>query len=113
MDNKNLSKLSKEIIATQADSVNGEISSKLNQARQQALQNKAKKFSFFTSWQIPAVALAAFAVYFLLPFTQQTSEGVEDGYIVIEQMEMLNQYELIQDLEFYQWLSQQTEQASI
>jgi len=109
MDNK-LLKITNKLIATESQSLSSEVSSKLNQARQKALQVNAKRSTFLFSWYIPTTVMAALMVYFMLPYMQtniETEEFMDNNFAVIAEMEILNQYELIENLEFYQWLSQE------
>lgn len=104
----------------QSQSLNAEISSRLNQARQIALTNDKKKSWIFNQWYIPATALTAMAVYLLVPLVQnynnQKPEIEKVNYVVvddIENIEIIEQYDLIEDLEFYEWLSHEDETSSI
>ena len=109
MDNK-LLKVTNELIDEKCQSLSSEISSKLNQARQKALLNNTKRSTFLFSWYIPTTVMAALMVYFMLPYMQtniEHEEVMDNNFAVIAEMEILNQYELIENLEFYQWLSQE------
>ncbi len=114
---KKLIKITQEIINLQANELPGEVSSKLNQARQKALTKSNKKLFFFTSWYLPATAFAAIALYFMMPNIQGVDNkqqiSTHNSYAIIQDMELAEQYELMEDLEFYEWLSQQDDLTSI
>ncbi|MBL4659342.1 MAG: hypothetical protein JKY19_03225 [Alcanivoracaceae bacterium] len=107
---KKLIQITNKLIEKECLSLNSEISSKLNQARQKALLTNKKRSSFLFSWYIPTTVMATLVVYFMLLHMQtniEPEEVMDNNFAVIVEMEILNQYELIENLEFYQWLSQE------
>lgn len=106
----------KQLIEEQSQSLNSEVLSKLNQARQKALGSHLKKPAFFTAWFIPTTAVAALAIYFLMPFMRIQDEGgitIPEQQLVISEMELIEQIDLVENLEFYEWLSLEEETSSI
>jgi len=119
MDN-NLTHKLKRIITENSYSLNGEVCSKLNQARQRALLGSNKKSFLLNQWLLPATALSAMLIYLLMPISEEyinQNRQVETvNYAAIEDiknMEIIEQFELVEDLEFYEWLSSEDETSSI
>ena len=113
---KKLKDLTNKILETQSNQMSSEVSSRLNQARQKALSSQKKKFNLFAVWHIPATALVALVLYFGLPLLQieQDQSLINyDSIVAIEDMQVIEQYELIENLEFYQWLSTEDDLSSI
>lgn len=115
---KKIIQITKEIINKNANTLPSEISAKLNHARQKALMKSNKKSFFFTNWYLPATAVAAFVLYFMLPNIEEEAPNkqqisTQNSYSLIQDMELAEQYELMEDLEFYEWLSQQDGLSSI
>ena len=113
MKNSIQNKLDK-IINKNSDDLNAEISSKLNQARQKALTTQTKKSYFSALIYMPTAAIILLALYFIFPITQKATPQLQNNndYIVIQELnkiEVIEQLELIDDLEFYQWLSSEGE----
>lgn len=114
--NKKINIITNKIIQDHSESLNSEILSKLNQARQKALMPKKHKFKFLSTWLIPVAAVTAFAFYLILPVTQYQIEQTNlngDSYAIIKEMDVIEQFELVENLEFYQWLSTEEENSSI
>jgi hypothetical protein len=113
MDNK-LKKITNSIIENKSQALSGEVSSKLNQLRQRALQGSVKKNYSRFSWLLPVAAVLVM-VLMLAPFRQNDyatePEAVVD-LVLLEDMDVLDQFELIENLEFYQWLSLEEESNS-
>jgi hypothetical protein len=113
---KKLKILTNKIIEEQSKQISSEVSSRLNQARQKALNPEKNKFNLFTSWYIPATAIAALFVYFSMPLLQDKTGQISISNVsiaAIEDMQVIEDYELIENLEFYQWLSTEDEMPSI
>ena len=113
MDNK-LKQITDTIIENESQALSGEVSSKLNQLRQRALQGTQKKNYFRFSWMLPVAAVLV-TVFMLRPVVQNNyatePEAVVD-LVLLEDMDVLDQFELIENLEFYQWLSLEEESNS-
>jgi len=119
MDN-NLTQKINTIITEQSQALSGNVSSKLNQARQKAISANKKKSFLMNQWFIPASALSALLIYLLMPlsheFILQKPEVETQNYAVVEDiqnLEIIEQFELVEDLEFYEWLSHEDETSSI
>lgn len=108
------------IITEDSHALNGEVCSKLNQARQKALLGTNKKSFWLNQWLLPVTALSAMLIYLLMPLSEEyinQSHPVKTvNYAVVEDiqnMEIIEQFELVEDLEFYEWLSHEDETSSI
>ncbi|MBL4773792.1 MAG: hypothetical protein JKX98_09420 [Alcanivoracaceae bacterium] len=100
-------KVTNKLIENESLLLNSEICSKLNQSRQKALLHAStEKSHFLFSWIMPATTMIVLVLYFTLPYIQSNTEPVNEyNLVMIEEMEILVQYELIENLEFYEWLS--------
>jgi hypothetical protein len=113
---KKLKDLTQKILEENSSQISSEVCSRLNQARQKALNSDKKKFNIFATWYIPATAIAALMVYFSMPLMQYQNGQIlinDESIAAIEDMQVIEDYELIEDLEFYQWLSTEDEMTSI
>ena len=95
----------------QADSLDGETLSKLNQARQAAIEKAGKRSS---SWLFPASGIATAAGIAALSFSLWTNtvtiSNLEPD--VLEDIELLSSNEELDfynDLAFYQWLEDEAQ----
>ena len=110
MSNK-LKNTIESLINQNSNKIDAENRSKLNQARQKALQASSRKSFFSTFAFIPAAALLVLGLYFTLPQLKQSPSNIpmNDDLAVIKQLdeiEIIEQIDLIDDIEFYQWLSE-------
>ncbi|VAW42074.1 hypothetical protein MNBD_GAMMA01-88 [hydrothermal vent metagenome] len=115
MDNK-ITQTTKKVIEIECNSLSSEVSSKLNQSRQKALDGSKSKTGFFTTWYIPTTAMLVLAIYFILPFLHTNSEQqdiLSENNTIIAEIEMLEQLDLVENLEFYEWLSSEQNISSI
>jgi hypothetical protein len=113
---KKIKSLIHKVIEEQSSQLSSEVISRLNQARQKALNSDRKKFNIFATWYIPATAIAVLMVYFSMPLLQYQNGQIlinDESIAAIEDMQVIEDYELIEDLEFYQWLSTEDEMTSI
>ena len=113
---KKLKNLTDKIIEEQSKHISSEVSSRLNQARQKALHPEKKKFNLFSTWYIPATSILALVLYLGLPlvqFKKDQSPLNNESIAAIQEMQVLEEYELIENLEFYQWLNTEEEMPSI
>jgi len=113
--NRNINEKTRHIIEQKSTDISGEISAKLNQSRHKALSQVSKKSQLFKTWYIPVAALTVMAVYILMPLININSinTDLQDDYALIVNdeidIEMLEQLEVVEDLEFYQWLNSEEE----
>jgi len=103
------------IIETKSSSLSTELNNKLKQARHKALHNNTNKSAFFAAWSIPTAAVATLAIYFVLPLIQKNESlnSDQESLAIISVMETLEQIDLIENLEFYEWLSLEENISSI
>jgi len=108
-----LLKHSKKILDESAESLDAATLSRLNQARQKALDNKMEShgtsFSFMTSW-IPASAAASLGIavttaWLLTSLPDDTEQfQIAKAYEDMEMLTSETDLELLEQLEFVSWL---------
>ncbi len=107
--NKQLKKSVNTILENKAESLSGEVLSKLNQSRQIALNHTKKSYLNPFFWLIPLAATLVLSVYILTPITKSSLPAdtiVGDGtqsneYTIAEDIDVA------EELDFYLWLAQQ------
>lgn len=83
--------------------------SRLTAVRHQALEQQVEKRTG-SFWIIPAGAFASLAIAMLV-FNLWTENHLQDSWPVMEDLELLSSdesFELLEELEFYEWLESQT-----
>lgn len=120
----NFKQKTQKIIELESTLLGSDINFKLKSARQKALKAAANQEKTPWVWYIPSTAMAALALYFVLPLLNINSEMTEQlkqeqtiaQEIIIDMdvdMELLDQLELVENLEFYEWLSLEDDISSI
>ena len=114
--NKSIGDKTRHIIEEKSICLNSEISAKLNQSRHIALNKVSKKHDWIKTWYIPVAALTVMAIYLLMPLVNIngiTHDLHSENYAFIVNdgidIDVLEQLELVEDLEFYQWLKNEEE----
>lgn len=122
MNNK-ITETTKNIIDQESSVLGSDVNYQLKQARLKALGSNSKNNNFLLkAWFIPTTAVAAMALYFMLPLLQVNT--VEEHFVpeifvniddieLLEQLDQLEQLELVENLEFYEWLSADQDLSSI
>lgn len=113
MDNR-MKQITDKLIHTQSTEISQSISDKLKQSRQLALQKTKKKWSVSSFWVMPATALAAIAAYVVFPLalTSVNTDNLNNTALITD-LEVIEQLDLAEDLEFYEWLSSEENLSSI
>ena len=114
MNEEELLKKSRDALDESVESIDASTLSRLNQARQQALQSKQTLAHYLSTWLPASVAAAAvIAVSIsLMPNLEKASdpeiltEQVFDDIDIIASNEEL---ELLEDLEFFGWLIEESD----
>lgn len=115
-----------KVIQIESTQLGNDINFRLKLARQKALQSDLKKSvkkRTLWFWYIPSTAVAALALYFLLPLltvNSKLNEPLNPEHSIVNEiinmevdMEILDQLELVENLEFYEWLSIEDSASSI
>lgn len=105
----------KQIIDEQCHSLNSEVVSKLNQARNKAIYVENRVSIFSMRWFLPIAAVLVLGIGVIFPILQKKNDGIlmPEQQLVISELEMLEQIELVENLEFYEWLSHENDVSSI
>ena len=94
-----------------ASAVDGESASRLSRARHHALSSLEKRASFWPAWGMPAGAISA-ALAIVLTLGSFQNRSASDNVSDLEELELLSaneSFELLEDLEFYEWLPTEQE----
>ena len=109
MNDKHITDFAKKALDEQVERLNSDTLQRLRMAREQALekQNKNSLGDFFTwKWLSGAgagLAIAGLFAFMIVPkLTTETISPLEDLELLTAEVEM----ELVDDLEFYQWLDE-------
>ena len=108
MNNQLKNKLDK-LLEDKADSLSGEVLSKLNQSRQVALSYTSKsRFNPFL-WLIPLAATLVLSVYISTPITKSNlpANTVDNDGTLANEYTIADDMDVAEELDFYLWLAQQ------
>jgi hypothetical protein len=99
----------RELLLDSAERLDGQTRSRLTQARHAALAQAGEGGRSFQHWLLPAgsVAAAAFAAFLWLGPTPPDATLVQAASSPIDDIELMagvENFELIEDLDFYAWL---------
>jgi len=121
MTNKKLNSILNKVLTKESQALDNETLYKLRKARAKALQNAASTKSIGLWWPMGAVAAMVLATFILIPLFGKLQQS-NNKPIAIEQitlnteeinLELLEQIELAENLEFYQWLRSEVDHSSI
>lgn len=101
-----LQQLSRQLLEQSVDTLDESVSIGLKKARQHALQSQPKP-SFIPQW---SGAFAVIMVLFVIVWMGYETPVITDELMLVEDMIQIEEtQELINDIEFYQWLEQRGE----
>jgi hypothetical protein len=104
-----LERRAEELLRASADALDGNIRSRLTQARSAAVEEARKSRAPFIRTLIPAGALAgAAALAFLLWHGAPQAPGPASLHSSLDDLDLIvtsESFELLEDLEFYEWVA--------
>lgn len=109
----------RQLLDAQAATLSGETASRLNRARQAALDGLAEPRRRRLLWAWPALASAALVAAVAVPLLRQPEPALavidlDELTAVVEERALLGSnepLEMVDDMEFYAWLSSQSSEG--